>query len=206
MNGFGIFDESKKEYKEYLDRFVEFVKKKKINEVVLCGGRSDVNMPEKSEAESIAEYIGPRINEVKINLETESLTTEQNIKNAKAFIDFDLKNRIFLISDSVRFFRNMWFVLHYWYGLDRKQITLFWFELDMKIYNNPKKKETALRLKDIKPLLKYNNTKIIVDKLHRNYKESVHVILGEVFDIESLYDKDAYDRSMTLIRKKFKMQ
>jgi hypothetical protein len=204
--GFGLFDESNSKYKDYLDRFVKFVKKKEIDEIVLCGGHTDITQPDKSEAKTMADYITQHLeSKVKIHIEDMSITTEQNITFAKNFIDLDNKNKIFVISDGVRFFKIMWILLDRWFGLSKEGIIDNWFNIVQQIYSNPKKKDTTMELKDIKPFLKYENVKIIVDNHHKDYRNSMHTIISEPLEIEGLYDQKVYEKLMYIAKRKFKM-
>lgn len=203
--GFGLFDQSNEKYKAYLDRLAKFVQKKKIEVVVLCGGHSNLKFPERSEAGTMADYLRPILPEnVKVELEDRSLTTDQNIKFAKEHISLDSKNKIFLVSDSVRFFKNYWLMLHYWFGLSREEISAEWFRIGKEAYSNPKKKSINLELKDMKRRLTYKNARIIIDPLHKDFKNAVHVIISEVFDIEGLYDQNIYDRYLEQAKEKEK--
>ena len=204
--GFGLFDESNPRYKAYVDRFAKFVNKEGIDEIVLCGGHTNRDMPEKSEAGTIAEYLRPLIGaNVKVHVEDQSFTTEQNIKFAKQYINLDGSNRIIIISDSVRFFKVFWIMLDHWFNLSKEEIIQNWFDIVKRIYENPKKKGTTIELKDIKRLLGYKNVRIIIDKHHRDYKSGMHTIISEPFEIEALYNQMVYDKFMEITMKKFKL-
>jgi dihydrodipicolinate synthase/N-acetylneuraminate lyase len=193
--GFGLFEESNQKYKAYLDRFVKFVKKNKIDVVVLCGGHTNLKSPEKSEAGTMADYLTKFLDSnVKIVLEDRSLTTEQNIKFAKEHMNLDPKNKIFIVSDSVRFFKIYWLMLYHWFGLSKDEINAEWLKIAKEAYNNPKKKAINIELKDMKRLLAYKNVRITIDGLHKDYKNAVQVILSEVFEIEGLYDQNVNNR------------
>ncbi len=204
--GFGLFDESKKDYKEYLDRFADFVKKNRIDHVILCGGHTDVAHPNKSEAGTMAEYLRPHLGTATIHIEDQSITAEQNISFAKKFLDFSDGNHVFLVSDSARFFKNYWIALDRWYGLSKEQIIGMWFDMVKDIYANPKKTEKAIELKDLRHRLKYRNMTVVIDKLHRNYLGAMHTSISEIYEIEGLYDKKVYDLFMQMTRRKFKME
>ncbi|MGD0510961.1 MAG: hypothetical protein ABSA33_03925, partial [Candidatus Micrarchaeaceae archaeon] len=77
--------------------------------------------------------------------------------------------------------------------------------LQLNIYSNPKKKDTTMELKDIKPFLKYENVKIIVDNHHKDYRNSMHTIISEPLEIEGLYDQKVYEKLMYIAKRKFKM-
>ncbi|MCW6160366.1 MAG: YdcF family protein [Candidatus Micrarchaeales archaeon] len=205
--GFGLFDQSNPKYKAYVDRFAKLVNKKRIEEVVLCGGHTDKNMLEKSEAGTIAEYLKPLIGaNVKVHIEDQSLTTEQNIKFAKQFVNLDGANRIIIVSDAVRFFKIFWIVLDRWFNVNREEVVQTWYAIIQKVYDSPKKKGTAIELKDIKRLLEYKNVKVVIDNYHKDYKNGMHTIISEPFEIEALYNQQIYDKFMDVTMKKFKLK
>ena len=203
--GFGLFDQSNPKYKAYVDRFALFVKKNKIDEVVICGGHTNAAVPEKSEAGTIAEYLRPILGNVKMHVEDRSLTSEQNIAFAKQFIDINSAEKIFVIVDSVRFFKVFWMILDRWFGLGKRQIEEEWLNRLIGVYTNPKKKDTTLAFKDIKKLLFYKNVKLVVDRHHKEYRSAMHTIISEPFEIEALYDQAVYDKFLEMTKKKFKM-
>ncbi len=204
--GFGLFDPTNKKYKGYLDRFVLFVKRKKIDEIILCGGHTNVAEPNKSEAGTIADYIRPQIpRSVKIHLEDKSITTEQNLKFAKDFINLDPENEIFVITEGVRFFKVTWILLDKWFGLNREQITEYWQKMFLQVYGNPNQKETTMKLNNLKKFLKYKNVRIIVDNFHKDYKNGFHTIISQTFEIDGLYNQKVYEEFMRMTKKKLKM-
>ncbi len=191
LPGFGIFDESKKDYRDYLDRFVALVKKKNVSEVVLCGGATDSGAPGKTEAGTMAEYLRPLLDpDIRVHLEDRSLSSKENVEFAKRFLDLEGGNHVFLVSDGVRFFKMMWFVLHFWFGMGETEIAKYWHDLQEEIYANPKKPDRALRLREISRRLRYKNVAVIIDKIHRSYREAVHPLVTDTLEIEALYDKD----------------
>jgi hypothetical protein len=205
--GFGLFDPANLKYNGYVDRFARFIKKNKIDVALICGGHTDVSAPEKSEAGTIAEYLRQYVaSNVRIELEERSLTAEQNVSFAKEHINLAPENKIYVIADSVRFFKTFWIVLDRWFGLSRVEITDIFFEIINTVQTNPKKKETTILLKELKPLLKYKNVKIVVDAFHRDYRNAMHTIISEVFEIDSLHDQGVYDKYLKMTRIKFRME
>lgn len=206
--GFGLFNESNPVYRGYVDRFADFVKKNKIDVVVLCGGHTDVSVPDRSEAGTISKYLKPLIPGVRVLVEDRSITAEQNVKMAREHIDLSDKNRVFVIADSVRFFKTFWLVLDRWFGMGKDQISDVCLDILTRMYKNPDMKSgKAMELDDIKDLLEYKNIKIVVDdKYHNDFTSAVHTLISQVFEIESLYDQHVYDRYLEMTRAKFKMR
>ncbi len=194
---------SNPKYKGYLDRFAMLVKKKRIDVAILCGGYTNLKQPEKSEAGTMADYLKPLLGEgVRIVIEDRSRTTPEHFQFAKGLIDFSPENKIFIVSDSIRFFKIYWMALHYWFGLNKDEILAEWLKVAKQLYSNPKKKAIDIELKDMKRFLAYKNVKIVVDKLHKGYKEAIHQLVSEVFEIEGLYDPKVMDMSLEQTRVK----
>lgn len=207
LPGYGLFDESKTDYKKYLDRFVKLVASKKIDEVVLCGGHTSAVIPDKSEAETMVGYLRPRLgSDVKINLADRPLSTTQNLRFAKQFIDLNPVNKIFVVSDAVRFPKVMWIVLKEWFGLDKQQVADYWISMSDKVYSDPEHRHKPVLLKDIRKQLKYGNVAIIVDRIHNKYKEAVHVLLTEPLEIEALYDSELDAKFNDYTLRKFRLK
>jgi len=202
--GFGLFDPSNLGYRRYLDRFAAFAKKKKIDTVVLCGGHTNLKFPEKSEAVTMAEYLRPLLgSKVQIMIEDRSRTTGENIQFAKNYIDLSPNNRIFVVTDSVRFFKVYWMVLHYWFGLSKEDISSEWLKIVKMIYADPNKKAIDIVVRDLKKYLKFRNVTITIDTLeHKRYKDSVHQLISEVIEIEALYDQSLMNDFLELAKAK----
>ncbi|MFP3278073.1 MAG: YdcF family protein [Candidatus Micrarchaeota archaeon] len=202
--GFGLFDPSMKKYRGYLDRFLAFTKKKKIDVVVLCGGHTNLKFPEKSEAGTMAEYLKPLLGDnVQVKIEDRSRTTGENILFAKDYIDLSPNNKIFVVTDSVRFFKVYWMVLHYWFGLSKEEISSEWLKIVKKIYNNPKRKHIALQLNDIKNNLAFRNVTIVIDtREHRTYKDAVHQLFSGIIEVEALYNQSIMNDFMEISKVK----
>lgn len=192
--GFGLFDTSDPKYKGYLDRFAALIKKKKIDVAILCGGHTNLNFPDKSEAGTMADYLRTVLREgVKIVIEDRSRTTPEHFQFTKELIDFSPQNKVFIVSDSTRFFKVYWMMLHYWFGLSKEQVLAEWLNVAKQLYSNPKKKAIDIELRDMRRFLAYKNAKIVIDSLHKGYKEALHQLISEVFEIEGLYDSKVMD-------------
>ncbi|MDE1855207.1 MAG: YdcF family protein [Candidatus Micrarchaeota archaeon] len=179
------------------------VKKKKVDVVVLCGGLTNIKFPEKSEAGTMSDYLKPLLGEhVKIILEEKSRTTPENIQFSKEFIDLSSENKIFVTTDSVRYFKVYWEVLHYWFGLSKEEISADWLNATKQIYSNPKKKEIDIQIKDLKKYLVYKNVKIVIDNFHKSYKNAVQQLAASAIEIEGLYDQKVMENLLEQMRVK----
>ncbi len=211
LPGYGLFDESNKDYKAYLDRFAAFCRRKKIDVAVLCGGHTNVKLPEKSEAGTMADYLRPLVpGSTRLELEEHSTNSIENIRNARNYVDLAEGNAVFFISDSVRFVKHYFTILSLWFGLSKKEVLLQLADIVEKTYENPRKKSINIEARDMNRLLAYKNVKVVIDKLHRNYAhDGLHVIVTEAIEIDALYDPEIenairrYNRTKEEARAKF---
>ncbi len=120
--GNGVFDSNMKNYKEYVDEFVEFANKNRIDKAIICGGHTNAKA-KLSEASSIQRYIEPRLNKrTKLLTEEKSITASQSIKFTKPLLKLKKKDDVSVFCNSVVAVKVMWFIMHYWFGLTRKEI------------------------------------------------------------------------------------
>ncbi|MCW6159535.1 MAG: YdcF family protein [Candidatus Micrarchaeales archaeon] len=120
--GNGIFDSNMKNYKEYVDEFIEFANRNKVDKAVICGGHTD-SRAKLSEASSIRNYVAPRLNKkTKLLIEEKSITASQSIKFTKPLLKLKKTDDVSVFCNSVVAVKVMWFIMHYWFGLTRKEI------------------------------------------------------------------------------------
>ncbi len=120
--GNGIFDSGIKNYKDYVDEFIEFANKNKVDKVIISGGHT--NPKEKlSEATSIKKYAAPLLDKrIEVITEDNSITAAQCIKSIKPLLKLQKSDDVSVFCDSVISVKVMWFIMHYWFGLSREQI------------------------------------------------------------------------------------
>jgi ribonuclease HI len=122
LMGNGVFDSSVKNYREYVDEFVSFANRNKVDCIVLCGGRTSTKSPQ-TEALSLKRYIAPRLNNgTRILAENKSITALQAVRFAKPMLKIKPRDDITLFCDSQIATKVMWFVMHYWFNMSRKEI------------------------------------------------------------------------------------
>ena len=120
--GNGVFDSNMKNYKEYVDEFIEFVNRNKVDKAIICGGHTNPSA-KLSEASSIKTYVAPRLNNnTKLLVEDKSLTASQSIKLTKPLLKLKKTDDVSVFCNSVVAVKVMWFIMHYWFGLSRKEI------------------------------------------------------------------------------------
>jgi peptidase E len=120
--GNGIFDTSIRNYKDYVDDFVHFANKNKVDKVIVSGGYTDAKADD-SEAASLKRYIAPRIDRgTKLLTESRSITASQSIKYTKPMLKMKASDDVTVFCDSVIAVKVMWFIMHYWFGMSRKEI------------------------------------------------------------------------------------
>jgi hypothetical protein len=199
--GYGLFEESNINYRKYLDNFVSFVNQNKTDTIVLCGGRTDPKHPSRSEAQSMKDYIKPRIKvNAKILLERKSLTSAQNIDFAKKLIQLK-NNEISIFCDNIKPPQIMWYVLHYWFKFSKSNIEKYYINYARKYYT--KHYTTEQIGKEIVKGISYKNVIIKPYKMRTDIDDSVSSQISSILQINSLYDKKLYKEFIKSIRIKF---
>ena len=186
--GYGLFDRSKSRYRGYLDAVANFANKTGADFVVLCGGHTDPKRLSMSEARSMANYIkrSLKIN-AKMLLEERSLSTAQNIEFAKRLVNVKKGNSITVFCDNVRAPKVMWFVLHYWFHLSKKQIEQYFLEYSIKFYSRHYTTEEIGR--EISKGIVYENVTIRPYRLKTKIDDAIANQISAIIEINSLYDK-----------------
>ncbi|MGD0729103.1 MAG: ElyC/SanA/YdcF family protein [Candidatus Micrarchaeaceae archaeon] len=199
--GYGLFDKTKVKYKRYLDNFASFVNEHKVGIVVLSGGKTDPKQPHRSEAMSMAEYLKPIIkSKAQIRLENNSLTSSQNIEFSKKFIDLNTDS-ITIFCDNIRPPKIMWYVLHYWFHLNKKQIEDYFIDYSLEFY---KKHLTTEQIgKELSKGISYKNVKVKPYHMRTDIDGAVSNQIASILEINSLYDKDLERKLVRTIKIKF---
>jgi hypothetical protein len=125
--GYGLFEETNQEYKDYLNWISKEIGDNQIEKVILCGGTTNQNKPGVSEAQTIHEYLSqikPGFNN--FVLEDHSLTTNQNLENAAK--ELQQEDQIFVWCDLIRLAKVIWLSLFFLLKIDRPSINRAIFE------------------------------------------------------------------------------
>lgn len=120
--GNGVFDSRMRSYKEYVDEFVEFANRNKVDMAIISGGHTDPKA-KLSEAHSIRSYIAPKLSKkTRLITEQNSITAAQSIRYIKPILKLKKTDDVSVFCNSVVAVKVMWFIMHYWFGLSRKEI------------------------------------------------------------------------------------
>jgi hypothetical protein len=199
--GYGVFGLDKKrlpQYRGYLDRFVGFAKAHRIGDVVVCSGYSSPKV-HISEAASIAAYLKPRLPGVRMRKEERSLSTPENISYARRYLDFDSADRIYVYCDHIRFNKVMWFVLHYWFGLRRRQIMDYFSDTFAGYFRRMPIDEMARAIN--RDGYSYMKVSVIPDaKLNDETALATHQQISSILETMVLYDKKMGKKGDKIIR------
>lgn len=202
--GYGLFDESKTTYKAYLDNFVRSVNGNDIGKVVLCGGATDPAKPSVSEASSIRDYVKPLLKRgVEVILEEGSITTDQNIRFAASSVDVGNAGApISVFCDNVRPPKVIWYVLAYWFGLNKQQIIDYLLDYFKEYYAKHMTTEQLGKLIATEGMI-YRNVRIVPFRMRTDIDDATGNILSTLVSIEVLYNKRLYRKFVDEIKIKF---
>jgi hypothetical protein len=118
---YGLCTPEKKWYFPYLEFLASQISSYNFQKVILCGGFTDPQIPNDSEASTVKEYLLQK-NPCFTNfiLEDKSITTNQNLEFASKNISKG--DQVTLYCDQDRKAKVVWIALHYLFGLDQKLI------------------------------------------------------------------------------------
>ncbi len=194
----GADRKTKQQYQDYLDRFVRFAKENRIKEVIACSGYSNSKI-HISEAASIAAYVEPRLPGVVIHKEEKSLSTPENIEYARRYLDFDSADKIYVYCDHIRANKVMWLVLHYWFGLKKRQIMEYFTDTFVQYFRKMQVDNMA-RIFDKKGY-SYGKVSVIPDsKFHYEVALATHQQISSILEILDIYDRKMKKRENKIMQ------
>ncbi len=200
---FSIFDKHNRDTRGYFERFADFVNSKKIDYAVISGGFTEANTPELSEARTSAEFLAELLNlRTRIIIDEKATSSIDNVKFAGENVDLNPKNKVYVITDAVRFSKVYWLILHYWFRLPRKKIAREWSGIISKAYIGKKENSKTLTISDFDGLIKYKNVEIVIDPLHSNYAAAVQILAAWPMEQAVLYDEKLF-RDWALMKKRY---
>lgn len=186
---YGLFSPQNKGYKAYLDFVAKEINKRKLNEVILCGGYTDPKQPNSSEASTAKEYL-LTVNKSFNNyqLEDRSITTNENLKFASKKIN--TQDNIIVYCDLCRKAKVIWIILHYLANLTPKEI----YKSLLSFTNH----------KDIYKDFEYRNLKVVgFDFPNKSKEELMGQTYASLFDTFALYDEEMENMELKQRRKNF---
>ena len=198
--GYGLFDQSNN-YKRYLDNFASFVNKKNIEVAVLSGGHTNPRRPSESEASTISKYLENKVKQnTTILLEERALTTAQNIEFTRPLLKLT-SSSVTVFCDNIRTPKVMWYILHYWFGLSKREIENYFLGYSLKFYS--KHFTTEQIGKELSKGLVYKNVLVKPYRMRTDIDDAVSVQIASILEINSLYDKKLYSKLIKAIKIKF---
>ena len=201
----GVFDASQESYKNYVDELVEFVNKNNVEKVILCGGYTDKNS-QLSEAASIKNYIEPKISKnTKILLEEKSITAAQSIKFSKRLISLKPEDDVTVFCDSSIAIKVMWFVMHYWFKLKRKEIYEDALNF-IKMHYSKKNKVVDVGKSILTPGVLYKNVEIHPCMVSTNLESALAQQIISLVDIGALYDKNLNEKFIEAVKERYDLK
>jgi len=197
--GYGIFEESNLQYKSYLDKCLELIKKKKSEKIIFCGGFTNPSFPNISEAKSMSDYCiysAPEIKD-KIILEEKSILTSENIMYAKKIVEANLlkPSEAMIIADSVRIPKVFYFTLATFLELNGEKLSKEdIFELFFKL-----NKESIIDVtKEVR--LTFKHFEFYGIDMARTKEEIGHQISTTILELAAFEDKKL-NKQITDLRK-----
>ncbi|MGC8572351.1 MAG: ElyC/SanA/YdcF family protein [Candidatus Micrarchaeia archaeon] len=200
----GIFDAALEHYKKYLDEFVDFVNKNKIEKVILCGGYTTKESP-LSEAASVKQYIEPKISkDIKIILEEQSITASQSIKFSKKLVKLKPEDEVTVFCDSSIAVKVMWFVMHYWFKLKKKEIYDDAFNY-IKMHYSKHNKTEDIGKSILLPGILYKNVEIHPCTILPSIESALAQQMISIIDIGALYDKELNEKFIEITKERYNL-
>mgnify|MGYP001601676814 CR=1 FL=1 len=174
--GYGVFQETNTEYKEYLEWIAKDCQEQGIEKIIFTGGCSNNTLPGISEAKANLDYLQKIYpNMPQSVLEEKSITTAQNLQFSAQFIDPNL-DVIIVYCDLYRTAKINWISLHYLLGLSRHDIAILLLEF--------------VKVRKIRHFTYKNLTVKGYDFPSRDKMIAFGQTYSSLIEVESLYDQD----------------
>ncbi len=190
--GYGVFEKSNDNYKNYIDRALSFIKENNFNRIIICGGFTNHNI-NISEAASIRDYIVEQDSSLssQIILEDKSITTPQNLEFASKIISTTVKS-IAVICDSIRAPKVYYLALRYFYPKITEEI----------IYRSLLSQSIEKKVDVTKDItLEYDNLVIQGFNLSRSPKEIGDQIIATMEEVAA-FNYSSVDKDILEYKKK----
>ena len=177
--GYGLFSPERIDYKSYLDFVAIRINEDNLDDVILCGGFTTPKQLDKSEAESMREYlvsVNPDFNSY--ILEENSINTNQNIEFASGEIDD--ADETYIYCDSVRIPKVFWIAAHF--ILKKSQVEIAKYFLDYA--------KTGAKSIDITKPVEFERVKIVGFDFLREKGAMITQIAASLVDVMALYNDE----------------
>lgn len=186
--GYGLFEESNQEYKDYLDWIAKTVTDKKIEKLIICGGFTNPLHKDLSEAQSMGNYIKNLLPpDIKIVLEEKSITTPQNLEFAKE--EIATEDSVLIFCDLARLAKVIWLSARILLAKTQTEVShsVLNFYLDKKI----------------KPYVDWNLTVMPFDFPSRDKYQYFAQSFTSLLEVESLDDPTLEEKIIVQRKKDF---
>jgi len=172
---YGIYTPDRKDYQKYLDFIASELTKYQYDKAILCGGYTNPNIKNISEASSAKDYLRSKTDYDKYILEDKSINSNQNLEFASKFISKD--EEITVYCDLIRVAKIFWMSAHFLLNTPYIDISKAMIEYTAG--------------KDIyKPFI-YRNLKVVgFDFEEKSKEEMIGQSFATAIDIISLYDEE----------------
>ncbi len=128
---YGLYTEEREDYREYLDYISDEIQRENLDKVMLCGGHTNPNRPDDSEASTVQDYLLTKSTFNQYLLEDSSITTNQNLMYAAEKLtemNINEEDEIFVYGDLTRKSKIAWIAIHEILNLSQKEIFEFMLE------------------------------------------------------------------------------
>ncbi len=186
--GYGLFEESNQEYKDYLDWIAKTVTDQKIEKLIICGGFTNPLHKDLSEAQSMSNYIKNLLPpDIKIVLEEKSITTPQNLEFAKE--EIATEDSVLIFCDLARLAKVIWLSARILLAKTQTEVShsVLSFYLDKKI----------------KPFVDWNLTVMPFDFPSRDKYQYFAQSFTSLLEVQSLDDPTLEEKIIVQRKKDF---
>ncbi len=200
--GNGTFDAKMRDYKKYVDEFADFANTNKVDRVIISGGHTSP-ASRYSEASSIVRYLAPKLNKrIKLLTEERSITASQCVRNTKPILKLKKNDDVTVFCDSVIAVKVMWFIMHYWFGMNRKEIEKDALNFISTHYSKKNHTETMGKWIGVTGVL-YRNVEVHPYPIKPSIHSAIAQQLISLVDTASLYDPKLYKEFVDSTKKRY---
>ena len=165
------------------------------------GGTQTLEDPWNPRQVTISKYLENKLKRnTTILLEERSLTTAQNIEFTKSLLKL-ANGSVTVFCDNIRPPKVMWYVMHYWFGLSKREIENYFLEYSLKFYS--KHFTTEQIGKELNKGLAYKNVLVKPYHMRTDIDDAISGQIASVLEINSLYDKKLYSKLIKAVKIKF---
>ena len=165
------------------------------------GGTQTLEDPWNPRQVTISKYLENKLKRnTTILLEERSLTTAQNIEFTKSLLKL-ANGSVTVFCDNIRPPKVMWYVMHYWFGLSKREIENYFLKYSLKFYS--KHFTTEQIGKELNKGLAYKNVLVKPYRMRTDIDDAISGQIASVLEINSLYDKKLYSKLIKAVKIKF---